>query len=349
MGNRASMLAALGELDEARALTLETRRSARSTGRLPFRALVPRASTSSSTSTRGDWDRRRRSRTAFIAEVERAAALLSPVCHEHPRAHPARRAASRRRASLDDSSSRAAIARRVRDPQVLHVTPRERRVHEHGARPGAPRPAELLDELLGRWGDSRPASPSTILACSLGRDGRSGARTRSARCSRASTARRPGWPPRRTSRAGELREAAEVCASMPSLPDEAYARLRAAEQLVAEAAAPRPTSSSSRRSRSTARSARRATSARARRCSPRVEPSRAAAAELDRVPAAALPVGDPAVEHGPRVDARGGEHAGGDRRARAALADGHDRLRRRPRSPRRPAASRYGMWRLPGM
>jgi thioredoxin-like negative regulator of GroEL len=38
--------------------------------------------------------------------------------------------------------------------------------------------------------------------------------------------------------AGELREAADVCAAMPALPEEAYARLRAAEQLVSQGRRP---------------------------------------------------------------------------------------------------------------
>jgi thioredoxin-like negative regulator of GroEL len=92
---------------------------------------------------------------------------------------------------------------------------------------------KLLDELLGRWGDSRPASPGAILAAAwaagaLGRSEEIGALL--ARFDRPTR-----WMVAAAHvSAGELCEAADVCASMPSLPDEAYARLRAAEQLVAE-------------------------------------------------------------------------------------------------------------------
>ena len=50
---------------------------------------------------------------------------------------------------------------------------------------------KLLDELLGHWGDSRPASPGAILAAAWAAR-RSGGRRTPARSSRGSTARRAG-------------------------------------------------------------------------------------------------------------------------------------------------------------
>src|SRR5436309_5454006 len=52
---------------------------------------------------------------------------------------------------------------------------------------------------------------------------------------------------------------------------------------------------------------------------------RAEAAERRRLAAAGAPRVQPAVEHRPRVEANGAEHARCDRGARAALADRHDR------------------------
>jgi thioredoxin-like negative regulator of GroEL len=92
---------------------------------------------------------------------------------------------------------------------------------------------KLLDELLGHWGDSRPASPGAILAAAWA--GRALGRSEEIGALVARFERPTRWMAAAAHvSAGELREAADVCASMPSLPDEAYARLRAAEPLVAE-------------------------------------------------------------------------------------------------------------------
>ena len=239
--------------------------------------------------------------------------------------HPARARRRRRGVARATRTVELASARRVRDPQVLHVTLANARVHEHGARPARTAAAELLDELLGRG-----AIAACLAAAGSGQPGLvDGARAFGGARRAARALDRPHALDEAAAAhvaAGELVEAAESarrCRLTAGRGVRASAGCGAAR--CRRAAAPRPTRSSAARSRSTARSAR-------PRYVREAEALLAARASVRRRSGGTRRVSPPRSHSaippsstGPGVEALVGEHARGHRRARAALADGHDR------------------------
>jgi len=138
--------------------------------------------------------------------------------------------------AVDDAKKGLGLAREAKDPQTLY--PALSFAAFAFLSTGRHTDAELLaDELLrlnaaaGPAGASTPATPVFDLAWVLAAFGRSGELAEAVERSKVP---RPWTKAAGAIARGELLQAAEVYAGIGHLPNEAYTRLRAAEQLVAE-------------------------------------------------------------------------------------------------------------------
>src|SRR6266540_2487090 len=177
---------------------------------------------------RGEWSDLQRLGKAFLDEVADAGHYLE----EQARTHLARVDHARGLVGVAFDHARAGLelARRAGDPQIVDAAVAfSARLHADAG--DGPAAASLLDELLDHWraGEVVKVEASIDAAWAAVALGRAEEFLEVV----APVQEHSRWLAAATAvLSGELTRAADLCAQMGSLPDEAYARLRAAEQLV---------------------------------------------------------------------------------------------------------------------
>jgi class 3 adenylate cyclase/tetratricopeptide (TPR) repeat protein len=179
----------------------------------------------------GRWDEAVAGADDFIREVEAGASHYMETYCRYLRG-AIRLARGDRTAALADAARASEVARRGKDPQVLHpaLAFEARARAACGDRDGA---NAIADELLEVWAETgvRAQSEAVDGAWAFAALGRADELHEALDRARLQT---PWHEAGRLVARGDLASAAEVYAQIGTVPDEAYARLRAAASLVAE-------------------------------------------------------------------------------------------------------------------
>jgi class 3 adenylate cyclase/tetratricopeptide (TPR) repeat protein len=177
----------------------------------------------------GRWDEALATADEFIREVEAGSSHYMETSCRYIRG-AIRIARSDRDSALADATRATEVARGAKDPQALNPTLafEARARMATGDREGA---NSIADELLTAWSVTgvRPAHESVDGAWTFRELGRSEEFTEAVERAHAQT---PWHEAARRISVGDLAGAAEVYAEIGSVPDEAYARLSAAEEFV---------------------------------------------------------------------------------------------------------------------